>query len=244
MNTRVRIASAVLVLLAVAATGARAEKADTSASPAPPMTHRASLGGQIGTPWIVAGGDYAAGAKLRLSFSGAFRYAVSPGLRWQVSPYFGWNGYDSGEPAPFADPNFPADATKEHYLTEIAGGSAQLQWTRTRGRTLWHLGGGPAIYRVVLENRRKVVADPVSFVRHHTTHLGATAEIGIERFLKNLTTTSLEATLAYQTVFATDDTKFPSGWNDNPGALELRVGGHYYYDLNRKKPEGKPGLRK
>ena len=246
MITRVRIASAAVVLLLATAQSAHSQAPDSTAARAGALPGRGSIGGEIGTPWIISGGDFSQGAQLRFSLSGHFRYVVSPSWRWQVSPYFGWNAYKSTEPAPFADPNYPNDLTKEHYLTQLVGVGSQLQWTSRPGRTRWHLGAGPAVYRVLLENRRKVVADPATFERHHTTHLGASAQLGVERFLKSLPNTSLQATLAFQTAFAADKDKFPSGWNDSPGAVEIRVGGHYYYDLKRQadQAQGKIGAKK
>jgi len=72
---------------------------------------------------------------------------------------------------------------------------------------------------------------------------GASAEIGYERFMKSLPNTALEVTGAVHGAFATSDDKFPSGLNGNPIYAELRVGAHYYYDFDRKKP-GDAGARK
>lgn len=245
MLTRVRLASVVFVLLSVLANTASAQAPDSARANNPMATGRGSIGGQAGLLWLIAGGDFSKGAQPRLSFSGHFRYMISPAWRWQVSPYFGWNAYRTGEPAPYPDLNHPADVDKDHMITEIAGGAAQLQRVSAHGRTRWHVGVGPAVYRIVVEDQRKVSADPLSLERHHTTHLGATAELGWERFMKALPNTSVEWTFAYQTAFAADKTKFPSGWNDSPGGVEFRLGAHYYYNFDRnKKPavSTKPGL--
>jgi hypothetical protein len=71
--------------------------------------------------------------------------------------------------------------------------------------------------------------------------MGATAELGAERFLKSMKSTSLEWTAAWHMAYASTDDKFPAGYNANPQFLELRFGVHYYYDLNPgKKPGAKP----
>jgi hypothetical protein len=66
-------------------------------------------------------------------------------------------------------------------------------------------------------------------------HIGASAELGFERFLKKLPNTSLELTFAGHTAFAKDDTKWVSGWNGSPMLAEIRFGGNYYYDFRRGK---------
>jgi hypothetical protein len=95
----------------------------------------------------------------------------------------------------------------------------------------------------VVENQRKVLKDPVSLELHKGLHMGATAEIGYEKFLRKLPNTSIEATAAWQAAFARSDARWPSGWNGNPMAVEIRLGAHYYYDFRKPKPTStKPGL--
>lgn len=244
MNTRFRVAGALaLALFAMPGTGF-AQQADSIATKGP-LPGRGGIGGQIGGSYLVAGGaDYSDGAQPRLSFVGHFRYVISPGWGWQVSPYFTWSGYVSNKDAPFVDPNFPGDGLqKEFYLTQLLGASGQLQWFSGTGPTRWHVGLGPAVYRVVIQNHRKVVEDPVSRELHQGLHLGATAEVGYERFLKKLSNTSIEATVALQTAFAKSDNRWVSGWNGNPMFVEVRLGAQYYYDFRKPKPKStKPGL--
>lgn len=262
MNTRIRLASVAVLLLLSSASACLAQQADSIAIASPilladppaiaspikvdtvavaqtgALPGRGSVGGQVGVTSFLAEGDYSQGAMPRLSFSGHFRYVISKGLRWQVSPYFTWSAYKVDAPAPFRDINFPDDVTKDRYLTQIVGASGQLQFTGGTGAWKYHMGAGPALYRVVVQNRRKVVKDPVTFKLHQGTYLGATAEFGVERFLKGLANTSLEWTAAYQGAFAKSD-DFASGFNGSVHAAEFRFGAHYYYDFKRpKKPEG------
>jgi hypothetical protein len=158
-----------------------------------------------------------------------------------VSPYFTWSAYGVGTRAPFVDPNFPAETDKDFHLTQVVGASAQLQRAWGKGRTRWHLGAGPAVYRVVVQNHRKVLRDPVTNRRHQGTYLGGSAELGFERFLKALPNTSVEATLAAQAAFAKRDEQFPSGYNGSVMAAELRLGMLYYFDFKKPKaPDMKP----
>jgi hypothetical protein len=109
------------------------------------------------------------------------------------------------------DPNFPTEGlSKEDYLTYLRGASIQVQWFQGKGRTRWHLGAGPAVYQVVVEHHRKVVEDPVSHELHKGLHLGATAEIGYEKFLKKLPNTSIEATSRGRPCSQSDN-RWPSG---------------------------------
>jgi IMP dehydrogenase/GMP reductase len=99
--------------------------------------------------------------------------------------------------APFEDLNFPGEGTsKEFYLTQFIGADGQLQWFNSAGRTRWHVGIGPSIYRVVLQNHRKVLKDPISLELHSGTHMGGSAEFGYEKFMKKLPNTSIELTAA------------------------------------------------
>ncbi len=253
MNSRIRLASVAVLLLLSTASASSAQQADSAATtivaaPAPvappaPTTGalpgRGSVGGQVGVTSFLAEKDYSQGALPRMSFSGHFRYVINKGLRWQVSPYFTWSAYKVDAPVPFTDSNFPADRTKDHFLTQIVGASGQLQFTGGKGAWKYHFGAGPALYRVVVQNRRKVIKDPVTFKLHQGTYLGANAEFGVERFLKGLPNTSLEWTAAYQGAFAKRDDQFPSGFNGSVHAAELRFGAHYYYEFKKpKKPQG------
>ncbi|MEO5987614.1 MAG: hypothetical protein ABIU54_09170 [Candidatus Eisenbacteria bacterium] len=268
MNSRIRLASVAVLLLLSTHSASSAQQADSIAIASPVLQAeptaiaspvkladttsvartgavpgRGSVGGQVGVSSFLAEKDYSQGALPRMSFSGHFRYVINKGLRWQVSPYFTWSAYKVDAPLPFTDINFPADRTKDHFLTQIVGASSQLQFTGGKGAWRHHIGAGPAIYRVVVQNRRKVVKDPVTFRLHQGTYLGATAEFGIERFLKGLANTSLEWTAAYQGAFAKRDEQFPSGFNGSVHAFELRFGAHYYYDF-KKKPKKPEGIKK
>ncbi len=242
MISRVLPASVAFVLLLVSASASLAQQSDSTSSQRTGFkAHAGAIGGQVGGSYLFAGGDYAKGAEPRFSFAGSFRYVASPGWGWQVDPYYTWAGYAVNTRAPFTDPAFPDEPYKDHYLAQVTGANAQLLLFRDRGTWLWHLGAGPAFYRVLLEDNRKIIKDPVTFSRHRATYVGATAEIGAEHFLKSLTTTSLEWTLAWHMAFAKDDEHFPSGYSNNPQVLELRFGAHYYYDLALgKKPGATP----
>ena len=244
MNSRARAAGVVaLVFLATARLG-HAQSADSVATKGA-LPGRGGIGGQIGSAWMFSEGDYSSGSQPRFSFIGHFRYQIDHRLGWQVSPYFTWNGYVSSVAAPYTDINFPAEGTqKENYLTQVLGASTELQWFSGSGRQRWHLGFGPAVYRVVIQNHRKVVKDPLSLELHSGTHLGGTAEYGYEKFMKKLPNTSIEVTAAWHIAFAKSDVRWPSGWNGNPMLLELRAGAHYYYNFRKPKPKPtKPGLK-
>lgn len=239
MIRRVRLAGVAVVLMLVSAPFAHAQAPDTTvAKLAGSYPGRGAVGGQAGTSYFFGQGDYSDGAQPRLSFAGHFRFVAGHGWQWQVSPYFTWSAYSVGTKAPFRDPNFPNETDKDFHLTQVVGANAQIQRVFGSGRTRWHVGAGPALYRVVVQNHRKVLRDPVTNVRHQGTYLGATAELGYERFLKVLDNTSIEWTLAWQTAFAKDADKFPSGYDDNVQAVELRLGGHYYFDFKKPKAAG------
>jgi len=254
MNSRARAASVVALLLLFGAGVARAQSVDSTSSKPNKSTQliptsgalpgRGGIGGQIGSSWIVAGGDYAKGSQPRLTFMGHFRYQSSTHWGWQVSPYFTWNGYVSHAQAPYEDLNFPGEGTsKEFYLTQLIGADSQVQWFNTGGRTRWHVGLGPSVYRVVLENHRKVLKDPISLELHSGTHIGGSAEFGYEKFMGKLPNTSIELTAAWHIAFAKSEVRWQAGWNDNPQAIEFRIGAHYYYDFRKAKPKSsKPGL--
>lgn len=243
MNLRPRLASAFVLALLATASASHAQSPDSVATKGA-ITGRGGIGAQIGTSYIVGGPDYSDGAQPRFTFIGHFRYQINPTWGWQVSPYFTWNGYVSHQDAPFVDPNFPTEGlSKEDYLTYVRGAAAQAQWFKGTGRSRWHLGAGPAVYQVVVENHRKVLEDPTSHELHNGLHLGASFEFGYEKFLKKLPNTSIEGTVAWQMAFARSDNRFPEGWNGNPQLIEVRLGAHYYYDFRKPKPtSNKPGL--
>ena len=204
---------------------------------------RGGVGGQMGGSVMLGEEDYSKAAGSRFAFSGHFRYAITPWLRWQISPAFTWTGYDDQELAPFRDPNFPNDSTKANYLTLVLPMSAQLQLTMRRGQWLSYAGAGPGVYRVWIQNRRKVLEDPVSRKLHRGLYPGATAQAGIERFLKSLPNTSVELSVDAHYVFAERPEQFPSGWNSKLLNAGIRIGGNYYFTPNPpKKPDaGVPG---
>ena len=206
-------------------------------------TGKGGVGAQLGGSRMVAAEDYKEGAGTRFGVAAHFRYAMTPWLRWQISPGFTWAGYDTKTPAPFRDPNFPNDSTKTEYLTLLLPMSAQLQFTTRRGGWLYYAGAGPGGYRVWIQNRRKVLEDPVSRRLHRGLYPGATAQIGVERFLKSIPATSLELTIDTHYVFAERDEQFPSGWNSKLMNTGIRFGANYYFVPNPpKKPEaGPPG---
>jgi hypothetical protein len=243
MNSRFRLAGVVALALLATASLSHAQSADSVATKGA-LPGRGGIGGQIGSSYIFQEGDYSSGAQPRFSFIGHFRYVISKRWGWQVSPSFTWNGYVSHVNAPFVDLNFPTEPqNKEFYLTQVVGAAGEIQYFGGKPQKRWHIGVGPGLYRVVIQNHRKVVKDPVSLELHSTTHLGTTAEFGYERFMHKLPNTSIELTLATSRVFAKDDTKFPSGWNGVPQLVEIRLGAHYYYDFRKAKPKStKPGL--
>jgi len=216
---------------------------------------RGGIGGQFGTSyfrfdrlfgnaWFT---DYSAGARPRFTFSGHFRYVFTPWFRVQLSPGFTWAGYNSDEPAPFADPNFDSDPldprvlTKSEYLTLLVPVSLQAQYVVTRGRWLYYVGAGPGLYRVWVENDRKVLKDPDTKRLHRGIYLGGSAQFGVERFLSSLPSTSIELSLAGHLAIAERDEQFTSGYNSNVMAVELRVGANYYFLPGERAKEESEG---
>lgn len=194
---------------------------------------RGAIGGQFGGSRFLADGDYSEGAESRFAFSGHFRYVVNNRLRWQVSPGFTWSGYSGSVAMPVPDAQAPQDGTKENNLTLLLPMTFQLQLLLHPGKWHFHVGAGPGVYRVWVENRRVVLIDPQSFERHRNLHPGVTGEIGVERFIRQLPSTSVEATVATHWVFSEDLKKFPLGYNTNLVATELRIGANYYFDMSR-----------
>ncbi|HEY6866354.1 MAG TPA: hypothetical protein VI792_03800 [Candidatus Eisenbacteria bacterium] len=208
---------------------------------------KGGVGGGIGYSKFLADADYSSDSRGRPSFAGAFRYVMTPHWRWQVSPGMTWSAYGVGSTAPFPDPQFPGDTSlagvpvKDHYLTLVLPVNAQLQFTQRHGWWVYHLGAGPGVYRVWVENNRKILEDPVSHNRHRGLYFGFTGELGAERFLRGLTTTSIEGVLGTHLVFAERDDQFPSGFNSNVAPLDVRIGVNYYFDMVRAKKTEEPG---
>jgi hypothetical protein len=211
-----------------------------------PAPGRGGIGALIGASYFYAAEEYARGALPRFDFSGQFRYVLGRRARLQVSPGFAWSAYSKHEPPPFTDPRFPADQTKEHYLTLLVPISVQVQMTWGKSPWHYHLGVGPGIYRVWVQNHRKVLMDPASLRLHRGLYAGFTGEVGVERFLGTLPNTSVEVSAAHHYVLATRDDQFPSGWNSSLGVVALRAGANYYFDLMRQPKEPElplPGVR-
>jgi hypothetical protein len=242
MSPRVRLAGAAIVLLLASASVSFAQQADTThAATSGVRPARGSIGAQGGGSWILANDDYSRRSQPRFSFEGSFGYVFSKHWRWRVNPYFTWNSYRAGTPIPFADPNFPADSASENksfFLTQVVGANAQIQYVHTKANWTWHIGAGGGGYRVVVENHRKVLKDPVTKRLHRGLYPSATVEFGVERFMRSLPNTSLEWTVAGHAVGARRNDQFPSGFNGTPMLVELRFGGHYYFDFTPAKKAG------
>jgi hypothetical protein len=192
----------------------------------------------IGNTWFA---DYSSGAEDRLAFHAHWRYAVHSWLRWQIGIGFTWAAYSGDVQAPFADPNFPGDVSKGDYLTLLLPVSAQAQWTFRRGLWVYHVGAGPGVYRVWVQNRRKVLKDPVSLQLHRGIYPGGSGEIGFERFLRGMPSTSLEFVVAGHLAMARRDEQFPSGFNSSVMAIEARVGANYYFAPGDRKKTSTAG---
>ncbi len=118
----------------------------------------------------------------------------------------------------------------------------QAQYIAHRGRWYYHVGAGPGIYRVMVENHRKVLKDPdpASLRLHRNVFAGAAFELGAERFLKSISTVSVELSWTSHLIFAQKDDIFPSGFNSNLMATEVRVGINYYFDPLKQRTPGIP----
>jgi hypothetical protein len=219
-----------------------------------------AIGGDLGLSYFIADADYVNSrdpngqgrdmwkdrdAGMRFAFSAKFRYTWSRHWRWQVSPGFLWTGYKDTAPAPFRTENFPDDSLKGSWLTLVMPVSAQIQWMQRSKTWIYHEGLGPGVYRVWVEQNRKVVKDPQSRKLHSGFYPGATAEFGVERYLKSLSAVSLELTLATHFVFAQRDEQFPLGFNSNVWTSELRFGANYSFNPRAAKKSGtKPAEKK
>ncbi len=189
----------------------------------------------MGSDWF---GDYSHGAMPRMSFGGQFRYVHSRHLRWQISPGFTWAAYRTSTAIPFTDPVHPTMQVKDDMITLLAPLSAQAQYVTRRGQWLYHAGAGPGLYRVWIENQRKVLRDPTTFRLHRGLYPGATFELGAERFLRRITTTSIEFSWVNHLVMAQRDEQFVNGFDSNLAVTELRIGVNYYFDPLRQKTQG------
>ncbi len=189
----------------------------------------------FGAAWFA---DYSKWAMPRFSFAGQFRYVQSRHWRWQVNPGFTWTAYKTATPMPFVDPDSPGDRVKDNMLVLLLPATAQIQYVVKRGQWLYHAGAGPGAYRVWVENRRNVYRDPETYRLHRGLYPGGTFQFGAERFLKSITTTSVEFTWVNHLVLAQRDEQFPSGYNSNLMATELRLGLNYYFDPLRQKKQG------
>ena len=194
---------------------------------------RGAIGGQLGGSLFWADGDYSEGAKPRLAFSGHYRYVMNNRFRWQVGPGFTWSGYSGSVAMPVPDGHYPQDVAKRTNLTLLLPVTFQLQYLVHTKKWHYHVGAGPGVYRVWIENRRILLLDPVTFEKHRNLFAGVTGEVGAERFLRQLPSTSVEACVATHWVFADGNGKFPTGYNSFLAATELRIGANYYFDMAR-----------
>ncbi len=219
-----------------------------------------AIGGQLGgstfaldrafsNNWF---GDYSNGASPRLAFDAHWRYLIAKRWRAQLATGFVWTGYSAKHdvlgtptyPAPFVDPNDPTGGTvKKAYLSLVLPVSLQLQYLGRHGWWTYHVGAGPGVYRVWVENNRKVVKDPATLRLHRGIYPGGSAEIGFERFLKAMPSVSLDATIAGHFALSQRKHQFPSGYDTNVMATEFRIGGNYYFTPGpRKAPSAAPKL--
>lgn len=184
----------------------------------------------LGSEWF---GDYSAGARPRFAFYAQFRYVATPRLRFQLSPGFTWAGYDGALAAPFQDPRFPQDPDKREYLSLLAPVSLQAQLLLQRGNWVYHAGAGPGVYRVWVENNREVLKDAYTLALHRGFYAGASGQLGVEYFLKQLPNTSVEFAIGGDLAFARRDEQFVSGLNSSVMAVGARIGGNFYFDPTR-----------
>jgi hypothetical protein len=196
----------------------------------------------LGSEWF---GDYSKGAIPRFTFSGNFRYVFTPWLRFQVSPGLTWTAYDGSEAVPFVNDRFPDDLDKREYLVVMVPISTQFQYVVKRGWWLYHLGAGPGLYRVWVEQHREIVKDPITKRIHRGVYLGGSGELGAAYFLRQMPSTSVELTLTGDLAITERDEQFPSGYNSNVMAVGLRVGVSYYFTPgeSRKKQTTEPAAR-
>jgi hypothetical protein len=214
----------------------------------------ASMGGALGLSRFMADGDYTMSrdgtgtghdvwssrdAASRFAFAAPLRYTSTRHWRWQVEAGFLWTGYKDNAKAPFKTAAFPDDSLKSNWLTLMMPIHAQLQFLQ-HSKSGWQFfeGAGPGVYRVWVEQNRKVVKDPVTKRLHTGFYPGFTGSVGVERYLKSLSAVSLEFNLTSHLVFAQRDEQFPSGFNSNVWTTELRFGANYYFDPKFEKHAG------
>lgn len=238
---------AALAMLSVATTSFAADSLSVSVF----RPGRASIGGLVGGSLFLADKDYSHSraanggfegrdSRPRVGMQATFRYVMTPSLRWQISPGWTWAGYEKDAPIPFTDPNYPNDATKEKILAQALPISAQVQYVRRIGGWYAHLGAGPNVSRVWVENRRKVLKDPVSKVLHRGFYPGVSGEFGAERFLKSLPSVSVEFAVDSHWIMAQRDEQFPSGFNSYLDVTAVKFGVNYFFEP-KKRFEKKSG---
>lgn len=234
----VGVASLGLLLFGSVTHAQESAEPDSGAAPG-----RAAIGVGFGASQFVADADYSEGAQPRIASSARFRYVVNDWLRLQFSIGHTWTAYGNDEPAPFADLNYPQDSLKNEHLSQVVPMALQFQVLRRGAQWMYHAGAGPGLYRVWVQNRRKVLKDPTTFDLHRGVYLGVSGQIGAERFFKALPSTSIELGIAGHWVFAERDEQFPSGYNSFLATVEATVGVNYYFTLpvNRPMTELPPG---
>jgi len=205
---------------------------DSGASPG-----RAAIGASFGVGHFVADADYSEGAQPRIASGARFRYVVNDWLRLQFGVGHTWTAYSNDQPVPFRDLNYPEDSLKNEYLVQVVPMAMQFQILRRGPKWIYHAGAGPGLYRVWVENRRKVLKDPLTFMLHRGVYWGIGGQIGAERFLGSLPSTSVEFEVAGHWVFAQRDEQFPSGYNSFLATVEATVGVNYYFTLPVTKPK-------
>ena len=232
-----RVSVAVLAALTMASACFAADVTD--------RTHLGSIGAQIGgstfradrlfgSDWF---GDYSEGASPRLDFHGHWRYTAKSWLRLQLGIGFTWAGYSDNIPNPQLDPNFPDDTNKGGYLTLMVPIPLTAQYLLHRGTWTYYAGAGPGVYRVWVQNQRKVLKDDQTKKLHRGLYLGWTGELGVEHALKEHPTVSLEFAIAGHVASSTRDDQFPLGFNSGSSAVEFRIGANYYFiPGERRKP--------
>jgi hypothetical protein len=214
--------------------------ADSSGAPG-----QGSLGGGFGFSSFLADGDYTLSrdgtgtgrdvwktrdASSRFAFAADLRYQASKHVRWQLSPGFLWAGYNKRAPIPFRTNTSPTDSLKGKVLTLMLPISAQIQLCQRTKNWMFHEGAGPGIYRIWLEQNRRVIKDPVTKKLHVGFYPGGSAEIGAEYFLKSQTAVSIEFTATSHFAFAQRDEQFVSGFDSNVWTAEGRIGVNYHFD--------------
>jgi len=243
MIPRIRwVSFAVLVLLTVAS-ACLAAGGEPSYKPG-----KGAVGGLVGGSFFGADqifgshwfGDYSIGAAPRSAFSGQVRYVMSKHWRWQTATGFTWSAYKHRTDIPFTDPGNPQDTRKDEMITLRAPSTLQMQYVLRRGQWFYHAGAGPGLYRIIVENHRHVLQDPLSLRLHRGLYAGGTFELGAERFLKAITTTSIELSWANHLALSDRNDQFQSGFNSNLMAMEWRIGVNYYFDPLHQKTQDLP----